>query len=117
MSLAPQLSAVVEGFQQKAPPQIVSTINETNEKFAASFSAVVKVGDKLPPFAMSDALDKEVTSAELLSRGPILITFYRGQWCPFCNLALHALQANFEKFQVQGVTLVAISPQLPDSSL
>lgn len=45
------------------------------------------------------------------------ITFYRGSWCPFCNIALHHLQARIDEFAAQGVTLVAISPELPDTSL
>jgi peroxiredoxin len=77
----------------------------------------IKVGDTLPSFALSDALGKEVTSDELLKKGPLLITFYRGDWCPFCNLALRSLQLNLDKLQAKGVTLVAISPQLPNTSL
>jgi peroxiredoxin len=119
MSLAPQLSAVYDNFQKNAPVQIVQTINGMNSDFEAAFKnqCTIKVGDKLPSFALSDALGKEVTSDELLKKGPLLISFYRGEWCPFCNLALRSLQLNLDKFQAKGVTLVAISPELSNTSL
>jgi peroxiredoxin len=119
MSLAPQLSAVYDNFQKNAPAQVWQTINGINSAFEAAFKdqSTIKVGDKLPSFALSDALGKEVKSEELLKKGPILITFYRGEWCPFCNLALRSLQLNLDKIQAKGVTLVAISPELPNGSL
>jgi peroxiredoxin len=52
-----------------------------------------------------------------LANGPLLITFYRGSWCPFCNLELNALQKQLDEFKARGVTLVAISPELPDTAL
>ena len=119
MSLAPQLSAVYDNFQKNAPAQISQTINTANSDFEHAFKnqSIIKVGDKLPSFTLSDALGKEVTSNELLNNGPLLISFYRGEWCPFCNLALRSLQLNLGNFQAKGVTLVAISPELPNTSL
>jgi peroxiredoxin len=58
-----------------------------------------------------------VSSTGLLAQGPLLITFYRGEWCPFCNVALSGLQKHAEAFRAKGVTLVAISPELPNTSL
>lgn len=119
MSLAPQLSAVYDNFQRNAPAQVSQTINAVNSDFEVAFKTqyTIKIGDNLPSFALSDALGKEVTRDKLLKNGPLLITFYRGEWCPFCNLALRSLQLNLEKFQEKGVTLVAISPELPNTSL
>lgn len=117
MSLAGELSAVYQNFQTKAPPDIVKSITGINADFKASFHPGVKVGDTLPEFHLSDAVGQEVNSADLLSHGPLLITFYRGEWCPFCNLALAAMQKHHDDFQAKGVTLVAISPELPDQSL
>jgi len=118
MSLAHQLSAVYDNFQKNAPAQITQNINTVNSDFEAVFKSqtTIKVSDKLPSFALSDALGKEVTSDELLKKGPLLITFYRGEWCPFCNLALRSLQLNLDKFQAKGVTLVAISPELSNTA-
>jgi peroxiredoxin len=119
MSLAPQLSAVYDSFQTSAPAQLVQPIKAANATSQASFKThtTIEAGDELPSFALSDPLGKEVTSEELLKKGSVLITFYRGGWCPFCNLALRSLQLNLGKFQDKGVTLVTISPEHPNNSL
>ena len=70
-----------------------------------------------PDFALPDALGATVRLAELLTRGPVALVFYRGEWCPYCNLALRAYQASLPEIERLGATLVAISPQTPDNSL
>ncbi|MCJ1403499.1 hypothetical protein MMC11_006722 [Xylographa trunciseda] len=119
MSLSSELSAVYERFQKNAAPAAVDAIAAAISNFRASFDATstIQVGDQLPEFHLSDALGQQVHSAELLAQGPLLISFYRGEWCPFCNLELHALQKNLDRFAAKGVTLVAISPELPNQSL
>ena len=93
-------------------------LNNANLTFKAAFAgANIAPGDKLPPFTMRDATSKEVTSDSLLAKGPLLLSFYRGEWCPFCNFELVALQKHLADFQAKGVTLVAISPELPSTSL
>ncbi|MFX7090851.1 redoxin domain-containing protein, partial [Acinetobacter baumannii] len=59
---------------------------------------------------------KPVSSAELLARGPLAVSFYRGVWCPYCNMELQALQEVLPQLQQAGASLVAISPQLPANS-
>lgn len=119
MSLVNELSSVSQNFRERAPPQVRESITAANDKFKASFqrSSAIQVGDTLPAFRLPDALGKEVSSADLLAQGPILINFYRGEWCPYCNLVLHAMQKHFDEFKAKGVTLVAISPELPNQSL
>lgn len=55
--------------------------------------------------------------AVLREKGPVVITFYRGGWCPYCNMELHAYQQVLQDIKAAGATLVAISPELPDASL
>jgi len=119
MSLVNKLSSVSQNFRERAPPQVRESITAANAKFKASFqrSSAIQVGDTLPAFCLPDALGKEVSSADLLAQGPLLINFYRGEWCPYCNLALRAMQKHFDEFKAKGVTLVAISPELPNQSL
>ncbi|KAI1087335.1 AhpC-TSA-domain-containing protein [Rostrohypoxylon terebratum] len=118
MALQVQLENVDKEFE-KAPSAIRGPIMATRLDFAKSFDAstAIQVGQKIPSFTLPDSLNKPVSSADLLAKGPLLITFYRGGWCPFCNLALHALQAKLPEIKAKGVTLVAITPELPDSSL
>ncbi|KAH8671810.1 thioredoxin-like protein [Tricladium varicosporioides] len=119
MALAPELTAVFDKFHQIAPESVTGPIDKSITDFKATFdpSKAIQVGDTLPAFSLSNALGEAVTSNSLLSKGPLLITFYRGEWCPYCNVALHAMQKQLDTFSAKGVTLVAISPQLPDQSL
>ena len=76
----------------------------------------LKAGDKLPAFSLADPEGHTVSSTDLLARGPLVISFYRGVWCPYCNMELQALEEALPKFQDLGASLVAISPQNPANS-
>ena len=77
-----------------------------------------KAGDVAPQFTLLDPDGKPVSSRELLARGPLVISFYRGVWCPYCNLALRTYQQELlPQLDAFGARLVAISPQPPDESL
>lgn len=80
-------------------------------------AAALAVGESIPRFALPDARGKQVAVADLLESGPVVISFYRGGWCPYCNLELRALQTKLPELGELGAALVAISPELPDRSL
>ena len=81
-------------------------------------AGAVAVGDTLESFTLSDATNKLVTLDQLVEAGPAVIVFYRGGWCPYCNLALRTYQNELlPELAAFGARLVAISPQLPDQSL
>lgn len=75
------------------------------------------VGDTAPGFSLPNAIGATVALDDLLRDGPVVLSFYRGSWCPYCNLELRALQANIGEFEARGTRLVAISPQVADESL
>jgi peroxiredoxin len=75
------------------------------------------VGDLAPDFTLPNAHGRPVALADLLRRGPLIISFYRGIWCPYCNLELRAYQRILGDIRAAGGDLVAISPQTPDNSL
>lgn len=77
----------------------------------------IKIGEKAPDFELPDALGVTVSLANLLKNGPVVVTFYRGSWCPYCNLQLRALQDKLPEIKKLGATLVAISPEVPDTSM
>jgi peroxiredoxin len=118
-SFTDELKSTYDSFQKMAPEPIKQAITAAREDFVKSYdpSKSIQVGEILPEFKLSDALGKEVTSTELLAKGPLLINFYRGEWCPFCNVTLRTLQRNLGHFTAKGVVLVAISPELPNNSL
>jgi peroxiredoxin len=77
----------------------------------------VSVGDKAPLFELPNALGNRVSLQKHLEKGPVVITFYRGNWCPYCNLVLNSYQRILPEIKALGANLIAISPQKPDSSL
>lgn len=77
----------------------------------------LKVGQLVPDFTLPDAFGNQVSLKSLLAKGPVVIGFYRGEWCPFCNIELRALQEVMPRMQKLGATLVAISPEKPDHGI
>ncbi|WP_317193475.1 peroxiredoxin-like family protein [Aureibaculum flavum] len=75
------------------------------------------MSQKAPNFELPNAEGKLISLDALIIKGPVVITFYRGNWCPYCNLQLRALQAKLDEIHTLGATLVAISPQVPDGSM
>ncbi|KAK0906937.1 hypothetical protein LTR91_015453 [Friedmanniomyces endolithicus] len=114
MALATQLATVLDGFNRDVPSHIKDPINTARSEVITTFphSAAIQPGATLPSFSLANASGGKTTSAELLAKSPILITFYRGGWCPFCNLALHDLQVNLEAFKAKGVPSTAEKNEL-----
>ncbi|MGH8516966.1 MAG: peroxiredoxin-like family protein [Panacagrimonas sp.] len=116
MSLQDRLDAFKADFEgNKAPPEAVAIMHRATAELAASGQAqrALKVGAMLPAFTLSDSEGRTVSSAELLAQGPLVITFYRGVWCPYCNMDLQAIEEVASEIRGMGASLVAISPQTP----
>jgi peroxiredoxin len=118
-TLAQQLQRQQEKSAQKIPTEVRRVMKEKTEELARSglVEKSLKIGDRAPDFELPNATGKAVRLADLLQRGPVVIAFYRGGWCPYCNLELRALQKALPEIEKAGAQLVAISPQTPDSSL
>ena len=78
---------------------------------------VLKVGDTAPNFNLPNATGNTVSLENVLSRGPAVVVFYRGGWCPYCNLELRAYQRLLPEIEKAGGQLLAISLQSPDETL
>lgn len=119
MSLTDDLHALAERSAAAATPDVLAQRVASVEAVAASGidRTAVSVGDLAPAFALPDATGTTVTLDALLGHGPVVLSFYRGGWCPYCNLELRALQAALPRLSAAGGTLVAISPDAPDTSL
>jgi peroxiredoxin len=123
MSLQARLDAFKADFRAgkppyNAPPEIHPIMERATEELIASGQATraLKAGDRAPAFTLRDPNGVEVSSAGLLAKGPLVITFYRGVWCPYCNMELQALQETLPQIEALGASLVAISPQNPVNS-
>ncbi|MGB8524883.1 MAG: peroxiredoxin-like family protein [Candidatus Acidiferrales bacterium] len=84
---------------------------------AGTIDAALRVGQMAPDFTLPDAFGNPVAVRTLLARGPVVICFYRGEWCPFCNIELRALQQALPTMEQLGATLIAISPEKPDHGI
>src|SRR5271156_5705154 len=84
---------------------------------AGTIDAALRVGQSAPDFTLPDAFGNPVSVSALLARGPVVISFYRGEWCPFCNIELRALQQAQPTMEQLGATLIAISPEKPDHGI
>ncbi len=76
----------------------------------------LKVGEKAPDFNLPDAFGRKVKLYDLLEQGPVVLVFYRGAWCPFCNLHLHTLNKSLSEIERLDGQLVTVTPQKPDMS-
>lgn len=101
-----------------APPQVHAIMKRATDELIATGQAqrTLKVGDKAPVFTLNDPDGNPVSSAELLAKGPLVISFYRGVWCPYCNMEVQALEAALPQYRELGANLVAISPQVKANS-
>lgn len=119
MELQEQLDSFRAEFARTAPSGRVALYEAGIEELRAAFALekAVGTGDEAPEFSLPDVQGKLVSLSGLLQRGPVVVTFYRGGWCPYCNIQLRAYQSILPQMAALGARLVAISPQLPDGSL
>ena len=119
MSLEQDLAAFRADFMRTAPEGRAALYEAKIEELRASFAQdkAIGVGDQAPGFDLPGIKGSRVVVGDLLRQGPVVLTFYRGGWCPYCNLQLRAYQAALPHIAALGASLVAVSPQLPDNSL
>jgi peroxiredoxin len=119
MTLREQLEGRLAEAQRTRPPEVSATYAAGIEQVASTgvVERALQPGAVAPDFTLPDATGRLVALGELRRTGPVIVTFYRGGWCPYCNLELRAYQALLPEITAAGVHLVAISPETPDTSL
>lgn len=118
-SLKTKLDEKKEGFLKKADKKKIEIYEagiDSVEQSGITKNAI-QAGQKAPEFTLNDANGDAVSLFTLLKDGPVILTWYRGGWCPYCNITLHSLQENLPEFKKRNATLVALTPELPDNSL
>ena len=102
------------------PADVVEVFSRNSQQLRARGvpGGTVRVGDTVPSFTLRNAVGDRVSLDDLVATGPAVLVFYRGGWCPYCNLALRTYQRELlPQLGASGATLAAISPQTPDQSL
>ncbi len=118
MRLSAQLDSFQARWRASAGQDIANTISQDNARLLASgmIEHALKAGAPFPDLALSDASGQRLRIYDLLAKGPAIITFYRGGWCPYCSLELRAYQHALAEIQAAGGQLIAISPETPEHS-
>ena len=119
IDLASQLRDFRQASRQRADPARVAVFDGATHDLRATGieASATGVGDRAPDVTLPDATGRPVALSTLWAHGPLVVVFYRGGWCPYCNLALRAWQASLPALAAHGAGLVAVSPQTPDHSL
>jgi peroxiredoxin len=119
-TIAEQVKDMKADAASRLPAEVLAVFSSDQAALTESGvpSGAVAVGDKLAPFALADATGKTRTLDELTADGPAVIVFYRGGWCPYCNVALRTYEQELlPQLGAYSAQLVAISPETPDASL
>ena len=119
MGLQQRLTAFKEEFARKAPEGRVALYESKIADLRASslFDGAIRTGESVPDFRLPNAKGNSVSLHGEIASGPVVVIFYRGGWCPYCNIQLKAYQEILPQIQSYGAKLIAISPELPDQSL
>ncbi len=115
-TLDDRLGALRDKFGSFLKPEITEQLDRHTAELRSHTGATLKGGDKAPTFALSDQNGKTIASTDLLKSGPLVVSFFRGTWCPYCNEELTALAASYADFRATGAELVMITPQSSDNA-
>ena len=118
-TLNAELRTFYEARQQQIPAEIREIMHRAGQELADSGQAgrALTTGAQAPRFSLPTATGQTLALDDLLTDGPVVLTFYRGAWCPYCNIALRSLQQHHEAITARGARLVAVSPQIPDVAM
>ncbi|HEY1535676.1 MAG TPA: peroxiredoxin family protein, partial [Polyangiaceae bacterium] len=113
-SSAPTASPSATASAAPAPNMKDITMTPSDKLGTLAPNTGVPVGQKVPDVHGRDLDGKDISLSALYAKGPLLLVFYRGGWCPYCNSEIHSLTMGFPEFQKRGVTPVAVSVDTPD---
>ncbi|MEM6379626.1 MAG: peroxiredoxin-like family protein, partial [Bacteroidota bacterium] len=118
-SLQSQLDAQKASWAKKASAERKQVYQEGIQAVINSgiYDQAKNLGDQAPNFTLQNANNQNVSLSDYLAKGPVVLTWYRGGWCPYCNLTLRQLQQELPAFKAAGAHLLALTPELPDKSL
>jgi len=118
-SLEQQLNEQKEGFNAKADSAKKRAYEEGIQAVVNAQITInaLQKGEKAQDFTLTNATGEQISLYQELKKGPVILMWYRGGWCPYCNLTLRAMQSMLPAFKAGGAQLFAITPETPDKSL
>ncbi len=113
MKLNKQIRDTIQLFRDTLPPELGALIEQGAGEISALdiIENALKVGDSIPDFTLPTYKGESRSLGDYLDHGPLVITFYRGAWCPYCNLQLAAYNSQLDKIKASGATLIAVTPE------
>lgn len=117
MTLQTELDRFKASWLDRVGPDTAKLVDDDNAMLRILADGARKAGDVFPAVALTNQTGGTTDLAQLLANGPLVVTFYRGGWCPYCNLELRAYQNALPEITALGARLVAISPETPDNTL
>ena len=113
------LQGLLQQLGQMLPEDKLAIFNNDAKQLGEKYVSALKLktGDNIPLFSLPNAAGKTINIKDVLQSGAVVLTFYRGTWCPYCNLQLKNYQQILPEIKQAGAQLVAISPMTPDNSL
>lgn len=119
MTLAQELLELQNQFKDRAPKEVQEMMKQATQDLLATEieNNAAGIGDSFPDFELPNDKGELVKLSSLLKKGPAVLAFYRGGWCPYCNLELAALEKHLPEFDSLNTQLVGITPEQPDHSV
>lgn len=117
--LSEKLNERKSNFEKKADDEVKRIYAEGIQAIvdAGVLDNALNVGDKAPDFTLKNATGDDISLYDRLDEGPVVLVWYRGGWCPYCNITLQRLQSELPNFEKHNASLIALTPEVPDSSL
>lgn len=113
MSLEQTLAELKDKFAKILPESATATMEGHMEflRKSGAVDQILKPGAKAPEFRLKNQHGEDISSVDLIKKGPLVVSFTRGSWCPFCSAEVRALNEAYDQLQQAGIELVVLSPQ------
>lgn len=117
-SLNAKIRDVIRQFRESLPAAASALIEQGAGEISALdiIERALKPGDKAPDFALKNQYGEKRRLRDYLENGPLVVTFYRGVWCPYCNLQLKEYNDHLAEIEAKGARLIAITPERPGAA-
>lgn len=117
MTLQSDLDTFKATWLERVGAETAKLVDDDNDTLQGLAARALKAGASFPALTLQDQNGRPADLGALLAEGPLVVTFYRGGWCPYCSLELRAYQKLLPEIDALGARLVAISPETPDNAL